>query len=151
MPFVKIWIHLVFGTKNRAPFLTKDIKEKVIAHIKENSFIKNIFIDSINGYHDHLHCLISLGSEQNISKVVNLIKGESSYWINKNKITATKFEWADEYFAVSVSESQIDSIRHYINKQEDHHRTKSFSEEYNEFINKFGFDSLQDSAPYEKS
>lgn len=92
MSFVRIWIHLVFGTKNRVPFLTKDIREKVINHILDNASQKEVYIDFINGYKDHLHCLISLGSEQNIAKVVNLIKGESSYWINKNKITNTKFE-----------------------------------------------------------
>jgi len=92
MSFVRIWIHLVFGTKNRVPFLTKDIREKVINHILDNASQKEVYIDFINGYKDHLHCLISLGSEKNIAKVVNLIKGESSYWINKNKITNTKFE-----------------------------------------------------------
>lgn len=139
MSFVRIWIHLVFGTKNREQFLTKDIREKVIHHILENTRTKNIFIDRINGYTDHLHCLISFGLDQNISKVVNLIKGEASYWINKNNISKTKFEWADEYFAVSVSESQVDSVRQYINNQEEHHRKKSFSDEYDEFITKYRF------------
>ncbi|MCL6098946.1 MAG: IS200/IS605 family transposase [Bacteroidetes bacterium] len=143
MSFVRIWVHLVFGTKNREPLLSKEVREKVIHHIIENARVKNIFIDRINGYNDHVHCLISLGLDQNISKVVNLIKGESSYWINKNKISKTKFEWADEYFAVSVSESIVDSVRQYINNQEVHHRKKSFSEEYDEFINKYGFKLLQ--------
>lgn len=137
MSFVRIWIHLVFGTKNREQFLTKDIREKVIHHILENARTKNIFINRINGYTDHLHCLISLGLDQNISKVVNLIKGEASFWINKNNISKTKFEWADEYFAVSVSESQVDSVRQYINNQEEHHRKKSFSDEYDKFITKY--------------
>lgn len=139
MSFVRIWIHLVFGTKNREQFLTKDIREKVIHHILENARTKNIFINRIDGYTDHLHCLISLGLDQNISKVVNLIKGEASYWINKNNISKTKFEWADEYFAVSVSESQVDSVRQYISNQEEHHRKKSFSDEYDEFITKYRF------------
>ena len=142
MSFVRIWIHLVFGTKNREQFLAKDVREKVVPHIIENARTKNIFIDRINGYNDHLHCLISLGLDQNISKVVNLIKGESSYWINKNNILKTKFGWADEYFAVSVSESKVDSVRQYINNQEEHHRKKSFSEEYEEFIAKYGFKIL---------
>jgi putative transposase len=96
MSFVRIWIHIVFGTKNREPFLSTEIRRTVIEHIIENAHAKEIFIDCINGYKDHLHCLVSLGSEQSIAKVVNLIKGESSYWINKKKITKTKFEWANE-------------------------------------------------------
>jgi REP element-mobilizing transposase RayT len=142
MSFVRIWIHIVFGTKNRVPFLTKDICQKVINHILDNENQKEIYIDFINGYKDHIHCLISLGSEQNIAKVVNLIKGESSYWINKNKITNTKFEWADEYFATSISESQIDKIRKYIQSQDLHHSIKSFEQEYEEFIKKYGFKYL---------
>ena len=70
---------------------------------------------------------------------MNLIKGESSFWINKNKITKTKFEWADEYFAVSVSESQINKVRNYIKNQEEHHKSKTLEKEYQEFINKFDF------------
>jgi REP element-mobilizing transposase RayT len=142
MPFVKIWVHIVFGTKNREPFLVKETREKVIAHIQENAKVKGIFIDCINGFYEHMHLIISLGKEQNIAKVTNLIKGESSFWLNKNKITKTKFEWADEYFAVSVSESQVNVLRKYIRNQEEHHKTKSFTEEYDEFMKKYGFKFL---------
>lgn len=142
MSFVRIWVHIVFGTKNREPLLLNETKAKVIQHIIENAGSKEIYIDCLNGYREHLHCLISLGTEQNISKIVNLIKGESSFWINKNNITKIKFEWADEYFAVSVSESQIGVIRNYIKNQEDHHREKSFAEEYDEFIGKYAFKKL---------
>lgn len=139
MPFVKIWVHIVFGTKSREPFLVKEVREKVISHILENAKSKGIFIDCLNGFLDHLHILISLGSEESIAKVVNLIKGEVSHWINKNKITNTKFEWADEYFAVSISESQVESIRTYIRNQEIHHKKKSYLEEYEEFMHNYGF------------
>lgn len=78
-------------------------------------------------------CLISLGSGQNIDKIMMLLKGESSYWINKNKLLRHKFEWQDEYFAVSVSESLVNRTRTYIKYQEDHHKKKTFHEEYEEF------------------
>jgi REP element-mobilizing transposase RayT len=71
-----------------------------------------------------------------------LLKGESSYWINKNKLIKTKFEWQDEYFAVSVSESAVKKVRDYIKNQEEHHRKKSFQEEYNEFMRVYGFDKF---------
>lgn len=93
----------------------------------------------INGYSDHCHCLISLGSDQNIEKIVQLLNGESSHWINKNKLTLGKFSWQDEYFAVSVSESMIESVRNYIKNQEKHHQKKSFGEEYKEFIERYNF------------
>ncbi len=142
MPYVRIWLHVVFGTKNREKYITDNVRNKVIDHILENAKMKGIFIDTIGGYKEHLHCLISLGTEQNVAKIINLIKGESSYWINKNKITEMKFEWADEYFAASVSESQINKIRNYIKKQVEHHRKKNYSEEYDEFMKKYGFKYL---------
>jgi REP element-mobilizing transposase RayT len=84
-----------------------------------------------------------LGTDQTIQKVMQLIKGESSFWINKNKLTIDKFEWQDEYFAVSVSESMVDKVRDYIKNQEEHHRKKTFQEEYDEFISKYGFEKFE--------
>jgi putative transposase len=77
--------------------------------------------------------------EQTIAKVAQLIKGESSFWINKNKLCKENFEWQDDYFAVSVSESGVNSVREYIKNQEIHHGTKTFQQEYDEFIEKYGF------------
>ena len=88
---------------------------------------------------DPIHLLISLGIEQTISKVAMLIKGESSFWINKEKIIKNKFEWQDEYIALSVSESAIDKVRQYILNQEEHHTKKTFTEEYNDFFKVHGF------------
>ncbi|MBB6331364.1 REP element-mobilizing transposase RayT [Chryseobacterium sediminis] len=140
MAFIKIYIHLVFSTRNRDPFLnTFDIRLKVWKHIKEYATEKEIFLDMINGYSDHCHCLISLGSDQNVEKIAQLIKGESSHWINKNDLVKGKFSWQDEYFAVSVSESMVDSVRNYIKNQEKHHQKKSFSDEYKEFVEKYSF------------
>ena len=139
MPFVKVWIHFVWSTKNREPYLTNEIRQKVFQHIRENAKAKNIHIDFIGGYTDHVHCLISLGTDQTVEKTMQLIKGESSFWINKNRLCKTKFEWQDEYFAVSVSESILESVRKYIANQEEHHRTKSFDEEFSGFMKRAGF------------
>src|SRR4051812_272584 len=117
MSFVKIWVHLVFSTKNREPWLKDEIRYKVHKHIIQNCKDKKIFLQTINGYTDHLHCLISLGKDQSISKIAQLIKGESSSWINKNNIMSEKFSWQDDYFAVSVSESQVDIVVRYIKNQ----------------------------------
>ena len=139
MPFTKIWIHIIWSTKNREKIITKELKRLLLKHIKENSVLKEIFIDTINCVNDHVHLLISLGREQSISKVVMLLKGESSNWVNKQNLIMGKFEWQDEYMAISVSESVVEKVRDYINSQEEHHRTKSFEEEYNLFIKKYNF------------
>jgi putative transposase len=134
MSHVKIWIHAVWGTKNRHPFLTKEIKAKVISHIKENARTKEIFISRLDGHTEHLHALIGLNAEMSISKTMQLIKGESAFWINKNNITPLKFAWADEYYAVSVSESHLPRLNAYIKNQEEHHKKATSAEEYERFM-----------------
>ena len=77
-------------------------------------------------------------------QLMQLIKGESSYWINKQNLLNEKFEWQDEYFAVSVSESVVDKVRNYIKNQENHHIHQTWEEEYNELIEKYGFQKFKD-------
>jgi putative transposase len=143
MPYVKNWLHCVWGTKNRAKFLLGDTKFDVINHIRENARVKGIYIDFLNGYTEHLHCLLSLNHDQSLSKVMQLIKGESSFWINKNSLIRYKFEWADEYFGISISESHLPNVRGYIKNQEQHHKIKTWEEEYDELIEKYGFNTFQ--------
>jgi len=145
MPWVKVWIHFVWATKNREPFLTDEIRDRVFHHIRENAKEKEIYIDFIGGYVDHVHCLIALGADQTIEKIMQLIKGESSVWINKTNLCKTKFEWEDEYFAVSVSETFVDTVRNYIASQEEFHRSKSFDTEFKGFMRRAGFQRFKDS------
>ncbi|NJK98574.1 MAG: IS200/IS605 family transposase [Bacteroidales bacterium] len=140
MSFIKIYIHAVWATKDRNPYLNTPIKKKVIEHIKEYAKEKNIFIDHINGDVEHIHCLISMNADQNIATIINLLKGESSHWINKQMLTESKFGWQDEYFAVSVGQSQIEDIRRYIRNQEEHHKKKTFQQEYEEFMKNYHFE-----------
>ena len=71
---------------------------------------------------------------------MNLMKGESWFWINKQKLTKQKFGWQDEYFAVSIGELQLEAVRNYIRNQEIHHQGKTFQQEYDEFIEKYRFE-----------
>lgn len=145
MPFVKMYVHLVWSTKNREPFLNEQFtRRRAWEHIKQNSKSKGLLIDSVNGYSDHCHCLISLGTDQTIQKVVQMIKGESSFWINQQTNfllkTSCKFQWQDDYFAMSVSESMLNVVRTYIHNQEYHHSKKTFEQEYNEIVAKLKFE-----------
>jgi len=143
MPFVKVMIHAVWGTKNRFPFLQKEIRPAVLAHISENAKLKGLYIDCLDGVEDHIHILLGLNADVSISKTIQLIKGETSYWINKKSLVKTRFEWADEYYAVSVSESKLDDVRKYINNQEEHHRKKTFGEECDDFMKHYNFTRFQ--------
>ena len=129
MPYSKILIHLVWTTKKRKPYLTNEIRQKIQGHILSNATKKGIYIDVINGHFDHMHCLISLGNDQTLSEVVRLLKGESSFWVNKQKLIRGKFAWQEEFYAMSVSESSRLKVIRYIKNQEKHHRKITFQEE----------------------
>jgi len=144
MPYVKVWIHLVWSTKDRQSFLKDDIRPTIFQHMRDNAKKKDIFLDFINGYREHVHALVSLGTEQTISNIVKLMKGESSHWVNQNNLIDLKFEWQHEYFAVSVCESLLDKTRDYIRNQEAHHSKKGFDDEFELMLKKYGFQPFED-------
>lgn len=129
MSYVRIWVHAVFSTRDHEQCLTSDLRAKLFEHIRVNCRNKEIFLDSIGGWSEHLHLLISLGREQNIAKVMMLIKGESAHWLNKQNIIPGKFYWQDDYYVISVSESQVANVRSYLEGQEEHHRAVPFTKE----------------------
>lgn len=139
MPHISVWIYFVWTSKERQPLLTENIRSRVFEHIRENARSKNIFIGALNGWVEHVHCLVSLGSGQTLDEIMRLLKGESSHWINKNQLCRGKFGWQEEYFAVSVSESLLPKVRNYIDSQEEHHRNRPFSEEFDDFLARGGF------------
>src|SRR6476620_9213196 len=112
MSYARVYIHFIFSTKNREPFLISPaIRRKVWMHIKQNSVLKKIHVDTVNGYCDHCHCLVSMSRDQTLAEIMHLIKGESAYWINKSNLCGRKFEWQDQYFAISVSQSALEKVR----------------------------------------
>lgn len=120
--------------------MTDEWRALLIAHIGENAAEKGIWIDIINGVADHLHALISLSNTQSISQVLKIIKGESAFWANQQGFIRDHFAWQEEYYAVSVSESDVARVRSYIRNQEEHHRRLSFDEEWEDLARQYGFD-----------
>ena len=140
MAQVRIWIHAVWGTKNREPLMSnKNKRIDLFKHIKAYAKEKKIYLDFINGEADHVHCLISMACDQNIAQIMKLLKGESSSWASKQNLFGVEFDWADDYYAVSVSQSGVETVRSYIKNQEEHHRKKTFKEECEQFMVKYGF------------
>lgn len=140
MPLTKVCIHYVWSTKNRAPVLAKPLRLLLFDHIRKNASQKEIQIDRLNGDLDHIHCMIWLKPTQTIHEIAKQLKGESAHWFNnRSGIKNVKLYWQDEYFAVSVSESLVPTLRAYIDNQEMHHQKKSFQKEYEEFLEKFNF------------
>ncbi|MEO7175483.1 MAG: IS200/IS605 family transposase [Saprospiraceae bacterium] len=121
MAYLKVLIHAVWVTKRRYPFLNKGIQTALIEHIRNNAKSKDIYVECLNGYKDHLHCLFWLNANMSLSTTMNLLKGESAFWINQQKLSPIKFEWGKKYYAGSVDPNAIKKLRHYINNQESHH------------------------------
>ena len=119
--------------------LSNEIISLLNTHIKENTARNKIYLDSIHGHKQHMHGLISLNATQSIAWVMQNIKGESSRWINNQKLLNNKFQWQKEYYAVSIGQSMVGPVRKYIANQPEHHRRKSFNEEVDEFMEKYGF------------
>ncbi len=137
MAEVRVWIHAVWGTKNRNPYLTKEIRPLVVKHIRENARLKSIYIERLGGYLDHLHCLFGLNADMSVARAIQLLKGESAHWINKAQLCVARFEWADEYYAVSVGEQDLGRVRAYIDGQEEHHTRQSYAEEVSKVLEMF--------------
>ncbi|MES2371082.1 MAG: IS200/IS605 family transposase [Bacteroidota bacterium] len=140
MPYTKVCLHYVWSTKDREQILSKPLRNLLFDHIRKNAIEKKIHIDRLNGYTDHVHCLVWLKPTQTISGIIKLLKGESAYWFNRRAgVQNAKLEWQDEYFVVSVSESIVPKVRMYIDNQEIHHQKKTFMEEHKEFMDKYKF------------
>ncbi len=139
--YTKIWVHYIWGTKNHSKVLTdKEFRKKISLHLMENSKEKGIYmkVNYINS--DHVHALIDLPTNKTVEEVARLLKGELSHWINNN--IDFKFNWSVGYAAFSVSESNVDRVVRYILNQEEHHRKKTFTEEYEEFLRAYKFNRL---------
>ena len=137
MAFVKIFIHTVWTTKNREPILQPDVLFPILEHIRGYAKEKGIAIDRVNGHRDHLHVLLWLHPEKSIGKIVQLLKGESSHWINQQGYFKKRFSWNEGYFAGSISPSVITAVRRYVDDQQNHHTRVSFQEEYQMFLDMF--------------
>jgi len=143
MPNVKIWLHCVWGTKNWIPILSAGKKSEIINHIRISAGTKGIYIDSLNGNREHLHSLILLNPDHSLTKVMQIIKNESSCWINKCKLFKERFEWADDYYGASVSETELTMVREHIRIQEEHHLRINWQMECDQFILRHGFEKYK--------
>ena len=135
--FTQLYIHLIIAVKHRERILQKEIKAEVSKYI--SGIISELGHKSIivNGAFDHLHILFALNPSKSLSDTVHDIKRSSSLFINNKNYFKGKFYWQEGYAAFSYSKSQIKDVYNYILNQEEHHKIKSFREEYIEFLQKY--------------
>ena len=142
--FTKIWIHAIFRTKNSSPLIDKNLEQKLYNHVRtllENEL--SCFVRIINGTVDHIHILFLLNQNFALKGIIQRIKGNSAHWINQNDFIKVKFAWQIGYGAFSLSESKLKVVEEYINRQKEHHKKLSFTEEYKQFLKKVGIDFVE--------
>jgi putative transposase len=136
--FTCLKYHLVFSTKHREPWLRPDMEERVWAFLggiaRQNKFKPLL----IGGVDDHVHILLALPPTAAVSEALRLIKGGSSGWIQQNIAGCRGFGWQDGYGAFTVSTSQVTEVEQYIRGQRQHHRVKTFQEEYRALLERHG-------------
>lgn len=138
--FSQIYLHIIFSVKDRERLIKENFKTELYKYISQIIQNKGQKLIVINGTDDHLHLVISINPDLSCSELVKSIKVSSSKWINEKRFIRTKFQWQEGYGVFSYSKSQMKSLINYVNNQEEHHRRKSFKEEYLELLNKFDID-----------
>lgn len=135
--YTQLYIHCVFAVKYRAALLDTAWDERLrlyITAIVQNHGHKML---AINNVADHLHLFVGLNPSQSISDMLAHIKRDSSEWINREKLTTSKFQWQDGYGAFSHSASQIDKVVRYVHNQQEHHKKVTFLDEYLKMLKNF--------------
>ena len=135
--YTQVHLQFVFAVKYRVCVIQKSWKDELYKYITGIVQAQKHKMISINGMEDHVHILIGMRLTQSISDLMQDIKGSSSKWINEKKFVMGKFEWQEGYGAFSYSKSHMKNVIRYIENQEEHHKKKSFREEYLEFLEKF--------------
>ncbi len=138
--YTQIHIHLIFAVKYRKALINSTWKERLHQYFTGMIQKNNHKMLQINSMPDHIHMLIGLRPDQALSDLVQNIKTETSKWINENKFCEEKFHWQDGFGAFSYAKSQLPNVIRYIINQEEHHRKKTFLEEYKSFLKAFEVD-----------
>jgi len=135
---IRNYVHLVFSTKNREPFITKSIEAELWSYL--GGICKNLECNPIivGGHLDHVHILCLLSQKIALMKLLEEIKSHSSKWIKTKGSDFRLFYWQNGYGAFSVNPTEIDVVKNYILNQEQHHGNKTFQEEYRAILDKYG-------------
>ncbi|MEO8435181.1 MAG: transposase [Pyrinomonadaceae bacterium] len=136
--YVSNLMHYTFSTRERLPFIDPGLESRLWPYLGGIAKANAMKALAIGGTEDHIHSLLSLPATMSVAKAVQLIKGGSSKWIHDNFFQHQKFAWQEGYGAFSVSASQVKKTISYIQNQKEHHRKKTFQEEFLEFLIKHG-------------
>lgn len=138
--YTQLYTHIVFAVKGRTSIIHNDSKDRIYKYISGIIANQNQKLYIINGMPDHIHILISMKPNLALSDLVKEVKEHSTKFINNQKLIAGKFQWQQGFGGFSVSHSQLDVVLNYIKNQEEHHKKRTFKEEYLEMLKKYSID-----------
>jgi REP element-mobilizing transposase RayT len=142
--YSRVWLHLVWATLERKPLFSKAAAARLSAYLHEYSSEKDIYMKLNFVNPDHVHALVDLPTSMTIEEVVQHFKGSSSHWINQNRLLPIRFAWGRGYGVFSVSHSGVSQVAKYIATQEEHHRKRTFSEEFELLVERYGLQWRED-------
>jgi REP element-mobilizing transposase RayT len=132
-----VWVHLVFSTRHRRPFIRPEIERELHPYLATVFRSLDSHTLSINGTEDHVHVLFRLGRKISLAKLVEEVKTSSSKWIKTKGPEYKEFHWQNGYGAFSIGQSGVEALQKYIANQKEHHRRKTFEEEFRAFLGKY--------------
>jgi REP element-mobilizing transposase RayT len=130
--------HIIYSTKGRAAFIAPTFEEQLWAYMAGIAKDNDCFVHRIGGIEDHVHLVLSIPASLAVARLVQLVKGGSSRWIHESYPTLAHFGWQDGYAAFTVSRSVLPEVIHYAANQREHHRQRTFTEEYRLFLERHG-------------
>jgi REP element-mobilizing transposase RayT len=133
-----VYLHIVFGTKNRTPFIAPDLRERPYPYLAATAPGNGTKVLAIGGVSDHIHLLISFGREVTIADTIKTLKAASSRWVHDTFPDRREFAWQNGYGAFSVGYTNLDAVREYLAGQEEHHKVTTFQEEYRTLMQRAG-------------
>jgi REP element-mobilizing transposase RayT len=134
---VKNYVHITFSTKNRVPLISEEVENELYSYI--GGICKKLECSpiKIGGFYDHVHIFTSLSKKISLMILLEKVKANSSKWIKSKGDSFSKFYWQNGYGAFSVNPHEIDKVISYIEKQKEHHKKKTFQDEYRAFLKKY--------------
>jgi putative transposase len=137
---VRNYLHIVFSTKHRQPLIYPTIETELYQYIGGICNNLECFPIKIGGHSDHIHILCVLSKKLALIKLLEEMKSHSSKWVKTKDDRLKNFYWQDGYGAFSINPSEIDVVKAYIENQHEHHKKKSFQDEYRAFLKKYKID-----------
>ncbi len=133
-----ILLHIVFSTKDRRPLIRPEIEDELYPYLATVAAAVGCPALAVNGTADHVHMCCALGRTTAPADLLEEVKKRSSKWIKTKERTYTHFNWQNGYGAFSIGQSQLPALKQYVALQKEHHRKRSFQDEYRELLRKYG-------------